>query len=121
MLTALLHVSLLTSDLPTARAFYEGVLGLKPSGKRPTLRFDGVWYEIGAQQIHLIALPNPDHDAIRPAHGGDDRHTAFRVTDIDTLRQALSQAKTPYTVSQSGRKALFCRDPEGNALEFVEA
>lgn len=121
LLTELLHVSVLVSDLSAARAFYEGVLGLLPSTKRPALRFDGVWYEIGMQQLHLIALPNPDRDAIRPAHGGDDRHTAFRVTDMDALRQALSQAHIPHTLSQSGRKALFCRDPEGNALEFIEA
>lgn len=26
----------------------------------------------------------------------------------------------PYTRSRSGRTALFCRDPDGNALEFIE-
>ena len=25
------------------------------------------------------------------------------------------------TVSRSGRKAVFCRDPDGNALEFIES
>jgi len=25
-----------------------------------------------------------------------------------------------FTMSSSGRKALFCRDPDGNALEFIQ-
>jgi len=30
-------------------------------------------------------------------------------------------AGVAFTLSQSGRSALFCRDPDGNALEFVQA
>ena len=59
-ISGFLHASLLVSDLARARAFYENVLGLIPSSARPVMSFDGVWYEIGAQQIHLLALPNPD-------------------------------------------------------------
>lgn len=117
----LLHVSFPVSELDAARRFYEGVLGLTPSPLRPTLPFDGVWYEIGAQQIHLLALPNPDRGAERPAHGGRDRHTAFAVSELRALEERLRSAGISYTLSQSGRQALFCRDPEGNALEFVEA
>jgi glyoxylase I family protein len=36
------------------------------------------------------------------------------------LRQDLEQAGIAYTLSISGRKALFCRDRDGNALEFIE-
>jgi len=28
--------------------------------------------------------------------------------------------EVPYTLSRSGRRALFCRDPDGNAIELVE-
>ncbi|MEE8429299.1 MAG: glyoxalase, partial [Gammaproteobacteria bacterium] len=30
----------------------------------------------------------------------------------------LESAGIPYNQSRSGRQALFCRDPDGNALEF---
>ena len=30
MITGILHATFLTTDLPQARAFYEGVLGLRP-------------------------------------------------------------------------------------------
>lgn len=119
-LTRLLHVSLLVADLGRARAFYEGILGLAPSPDRPDLGFPGVWYEVGGAQIHLLALPNPDPVDGRPAHGGRDRHTAFAVADWEGLRQTLEQAGIPYTLSRSGRRALFVRDPDGNALEFIE-
>ena len=44
----------------------------------------------------------------------------MQVDSIDQLKASLIQANIPYTASKSGRKALFCRDPDGNALEFIE-
>jgi glyoxylase I family protein len=114
-----LHASLMVSDLMRARAFYEGVLGLKPSPARPEMSFSGIWYDIGVAQIHLICLQNPDSASARPAHGGRDRHTALGVRGWDELRALLEAAGLPYTLSQSGRSALFVRDPDGNALELV--
>ncbi len=121
MLTKLLHASLLVADLGRARAFYEGVLGLTPSPSRPEMGFPGVWYEVGGAQVHLLCLPNPDPVTGRPAHGGRDRHTAFAVADWEGLKTALDAVGLAYTLSRSGRRALFVRDPDGNALELVEA
>ncbi len=118
MITKFLHVSLLVSDLAAAREFYEGVLGLVPA-ERPELGFDGVWYDIGAQQIHLLVVPNPDSVTGRPEHGGRDRHVALGVENLDAVKRRLEQAGIPYTMSRSGRPALFCRDPDGNAVELA--
>ncbi len=120
-ITSLLHATFLVADLDRARVFYEGVLGLAASPHRPDLGFPGVWYEIGpGQQIHLMRLPNPEAGLLRPEHGGRDRHVALAVDDIAVLGAKLSAGGIPYTQSKSGRRALFCRDPDGNALEFVE-
>lgn len=119
-ITQLLHASLLVSDLDRARAFYEGVLGLVASPARPQMAFDGVWYDIGPAQIHLLALPSPDPSDGRPEHGGRDRHTALAVKDWEELRRELDRRGIAYTLSRSGRRALFVRDPDGNALELVE-
>ncbi|MHB1676946.1 MAG: VOC family protein [Sulfuriferula sp.] len=115
------HVSILVADLPRAREFYEGLLGLLPNSSRPELAFDGIWYDIGATQIHLLCVPNPEAGLVRPVHGGRDRHLALTVLHMDRLRARFDRANIPYTLSRSGRNALFCRDPDDNALEFIAA
>ena len=120
-IAALLHAGLLVSDLARAKVFYESVLGLKRIPDRPALPYPGEWYELGAgQQLHLMNLPNPDAASMRPAHGGRDHHIALAVSNMDALKSRLDAAGVQYTVSQSGRAALFCRDPDANTLEFVE-
>lgn len=114
------HATLITTDLARSRAFYQDLLGLRPDPHRPSMSFDGVWYDLaGGQQLHLMLLPNVESGLVRPAHGGRDRHLAFAVADFDTLIAKLQTAGIAYTLSQSGRRALFCRDPDDNALEFV--
>ncbi len=115
------HVSLLVSDVIRARNFYEQVLGLVPSPLRPVMSFDGVWYDLNGVQLHLFCLPNPEAGLARPLHGGRDRHVAFRVQNLDALCLRLQTHGVAYTLSQSGRQALFCRDPDDNALEIMLA
>lgn len=114
------HVSLLIADLRRSLAFYEGILGLEQEPSRPDLGYPGAWLKLGDRQIHLLELPNPDPVQDRPAHAGRDRHLALAVSDIARLESALLAAGVGLTKSRSGRRALFCRDPDGNGLEFVE-
>jgi glyoxylase I family protein len=120
MITRLLHASLLVDDLARAKVFYEEVLGLVPSPLRPAMGFEGAWYDMGESQIHLLCVPNPEKGLARPQHGGRDRHIALAVDSLDTLAQQFDKAGIAFTRSQSGRAALFCRDPDDNALEFIE-
>ncbi len=120
MISGIHHATFLTSDLALARVFYEEVLGLQADDRRPVMSFDGVWYDVAlGQQIHLMALPDAAAAVQRPAHGGRDRHVALTVTDMAQLIARLERAAISYTLSQSGRRALFCRDPDQNALEFI--
>lgn len=122
LIHGLLHATFVVQDLQRARQFYEGVLGLALNTTRPEMRFPGVWYDVGPnQQIHLMQLPSPEFGLQRPEHGGRDRHIALAVSDMNALVQRLEAAGVGYTLSKSGRRALFCRDPDGNALEFMEA
>lgn len=115
------HVSLIVSDTARALDFYQRLLGLAVDENRPDLGYPGAWLQVGGQQIHLLEVPNPDPVSGRPAHGGRDRHTAFAVPDVEALAARLEAAGIVLSRSRSGRPAFFCRDPDGNGLEFVQA
>ncbi|MGR9086380.1 MAG: VOC family protein [Gammaproteobacteria bacterium] len=119
--TALHHASIIVSDTEASLKFYHGVLGLKPI-ERPPLPFPGAWLQVGPgiQQIHLLELDNPDPVTGRPEHGGRDRHVALIVLELDPVLDALNRHGIHYTLSKSGRRALFCRDRDGNAVEIIE-
>ena len=117
---ALNHVSLLVKDTARALEFYQGLLGLELDESRPQMTFPGAWLVVGAAQIHLLEISLAATQAELPEHGGRDRHVALDVLDLGAIEVALEAADIPYTPSRSGRRALFCRDPDGNAVELVE-
>jgi len=117
---AIHHASFVISNIERAKVFYHDILGLPINVNRPELSFDGLWLDINEyQQIHLLVVDNPD-SLERPTHGGRDRHTAFRVKDLSIIQAHLDDNDIAYTLSKSGRNALFCRDPDGNTLEIME-
>lgn len=113
------HVSMLVADTAKALEFYCRVLGLEQASGRPDLGFPGAWLNIGEQQIHLLELHNPDSLNPRPEHGGRDRHLAIKVDDFEQMKNRLEQAGVVYTLSKSGRQALFCRDYDANTIEII--
>lgn len=113
------HSSVIVADTQASLKFYCGILGLKQL-ERPNFPYNGAWLDLGLQQVHLLELPNPDPTTGRPEHGGKDRHIAFHVVNLDLVKESLEQGGVSYTLSVSGRRALFCRDLDGNALEFIE-
>ncbi len=116
------HASLIVKDINVALGFYTEVLGLSVDNTRPDLGYPGAWLILpGQQQIHLMQLDDPDKNSVRPEHGGRDHHIAFSIKSLDILVRSLEEMDMPFTKSKSGRKALFCRDPDGNALEFIES
>lgn len=114
------HASFVVANTEASLAFYAGVLGLEQM-ERPDLGFAGAWLRLGEQQqLHLLELPNMDPTTGRPAHGGRDRHVALSTSNVDIIRDTLDKKGVAYTLSISGRRALFCRDPDGNAVEILE-
>ncbi len=123
MIKSIAHASFLVADLAVSLQFYRDVLKIPVNQHRPTFAYDGAWLDLGnsGQQLHLMVLPNPDAEALRPEHGGRDKHVALVVDDFEVLAAALDAAGVAYSRSKSGRSALFCRDPDNNALEFAES
>jgi glyoxylase I family protein len=121
-ITDIHHDSFIVKDLTTALAFYCNVLLLEIDDSRPTMSIQGVWLKIGEKrQIHLLEIDYPERQTTQPEHGGRDRHSAFLINNIETLKQTLDKQNIAYTASKSGRKALFTHDPDGNALEFIQS
>ena len=83
------HVSLATSDLPRALAFYCGVLGLKQID-RPNLPNAGAWLETGPSQIHLIDHPKGTFRR-KSVIDNHDVHFALRVADFEAALKELTE------------------------------
>ncbi len=116
------HGSLVVEELDRALYFFCHILGMQHNKQRPDMAFEGAWLDIGAQQIHLLKLPRTEFYPLSgaPEHAGRDRHLAIFVQDLDAIRKSLQEHQIAYSMSRSGRQALFCRDPDGNGLEFIQ-
>ncbi len=114
------HVSIIVADAEKSLAFYQQILGVQLL-PRPDLGFPGYWIDLGAgQSIHIMQLDNPYAGVQRPEHGGRDYHFALRVDALDGFIEKLEALGIEYTKSKSGRKALFFKDLDNNALELFE-
>jgi len=113
------HVSLLVADLQRASNFYINILGLEKDTSRPEMAFPGMWLKIGTQQIHLLCF-DKTASGTGAEHPGRDAHCALAVTSVSRIEEILKLEDIPCYKSKSGRRALFCRDPDGNGIEFVE-
>ncbi len=116
---SILHASFLIDDLDRSLTFYNEILGLESDTSRPQMDYPGAWLKLGdRQQLHLICLPNPD-SAIRPKHGGHDRHVALQIDNIEELKKRLLENKIYFSQSQSRKHVIFFRDPDNNTLELI--
>lgn len=104
-----------TSGLEQARAFYSGVLGLEET-ERPDAELGrpGVWYRLGATELHIQCRDGAiEADA--------DYHPALVVENLAELQGHLKAQGVEVLDAPSlrGRERFFCRDPFGNRLEFM--
>ncbi len=108
------HFTLLTRDIDSAAAFYEGVLGLARK-QRPGFKSRGIWYDVGGLELHLIETPN-----VPARHEG---HPALEVADIRAAVAACREAGAPvqqdtFVRNHDGSLSALVRDPDGNLIEL---
>lgn len=119
MIADFLHAALLVTDLERSVWFYGTVLQLTQID-RP-LAFPGVWFRVGALQLHLIQQEAVIDDRVNAEQWGRNRHLAFAVKDLEICRLQLERYGCPLQGSASGRPALFTQDPDGNVIELSAA
>ena len=90
-ITKSLHTGILVTDLEKAVNFYENVLGLTRID-RP-FQYDGVWYQVGDYQIHLIVDTNYQNYRPNPQKWGRNPHIAFAI-DADRGTSELENLPT---------------------------
>ncbi len=114
--TRYLHTAILVSDVAKAEPFYSEILEL-PKAER-SLKFPGIWYQVGDYQIHLIEDQNWKAVESNAEKWGRNPHLALAVDDLETMKTRLREAGYPFQASSSGRSALFTKDPDGNIIEL---
>jgi glyoxylase I family protein len=112
-----LHTAILVRDLEKSADFYGTILGLAKVD-RP-LNYPGVWYQLGAIQIHLIADSTFTPTLQNAEKWGRNPHLALGVRDLELAKAQLTAHGYPTQMSASGRSALFTQDPDGNVIELT--
>ena len=104
-------VGIPVTDVKRARAFYEGILGLKAAGEFG----DGVWigYEIGDETIAIGSVG----DQWKPSSDGTS--VALEVDDFEGAIKNLKAANVPFdtdNVESPVCRMAVIQDPDGNKI-----
>lgn len=110
MIKEFAFVGVPVTDLPRARAFYEGVFGLKPSSE-PSEK--NVEYDVGASTLMIANYG----ETWKPAKGGT--LAAFEVGNVDEFTGRVKASGA--VVQMEPTDSPVCRfsmvlDPDGNCL-----
>ncbi len=119
------HVTLVVKDLERSSRFYVETLGMRQV-PRPAFSFEGLWFQAGATQIHLIlefAGSGPAGNLL-PEHRRTSRtqHVAFAVEDAAAALPHLQAAGVPVLAGPQprpdGYTQVFVTDPDGHVIEL---
>lgn len=113
-ITAIAFTGYPVTDMPRARAFYEGVLGLQSTAVFEHEGCHWIEYDIGPG---TLAISNMSPDKWRPSSDGPC--LAFEVADFDATVEKLRAAAVPFLIEpmDSGMCRLaIVADPDGNSL-----
>ena len=126
LLTGIHHVAIICSDYTRSKAFYTEILELSIIDENYRAKRNSYKCDIAlpdGNQLELFSFPGAPPRQSRPEAQGL-RHLAFRVDDIDSTIDALSDKGVicepvridPYTQ----QRFTFFADPDGLPLELYE-
>jgi catechol 2,3-dioxygenase-like lactoylglutathione lyase family enzyme len=123
------HCGLIVADLERSRAFYGGALGLEEVSRPHNFVFAGAWFQIGDDQLHLLAESDTTGRAGGPDPGpsvsvGLATHIALEVDDLDAACTRLDEHEVVLIGGPmprgDGYDQIFVRDPDGYVIELFE-
>lgn len=96
--------------------FYEALGMVRVAKPAEGVAPEGAWFDLpgGATQLHVSERPGGRHPA---------QHFALAVTDLDDVVRRVQRAGHPWEPKPDllGARRGMTADPEGNAVELVEA
>ena len=119
------HVTLVVRDLERSRHFYCDILGMVPAD-RPAFNFDGLWFQAGNTQVHVIleieGCASPGYPNVTPeTKAGLAHHFAFEVDDAHEAAEELQQRDILIMGGPSRRPdgciQIWFYDPDGHVVE----
>lgn len=141
VMTRPFEVGVVVRDLAVMERFYRDVIGCRavrrsrvpesvgsPAGLGGELAV--VWLQVPSGGCVKLLLPSspvaPAHEALPPAGRVGLSYLTFHFDDMDPVVAALTAAgarplSDPVVVPARGRRVSFWSDPEGNAVELVDA
>src|SRR5262245_3687033 len=119
------HVTIVVKDLEQSRRFYVEILGMRLV-PRPAFSFDGLWFQAGATQIHLIlefSKSGPAGNLLPEERRSSlTQHAAFAVEDAEAAAVHLRAAGVPILsgpqLRPDGYWQVFVTDPDGHVIEL---
>lgn len=115
------HVTIVVNDLATTKHFYGTLLAL-PEATRPDWAAPGVWYRIGAGQLHIQVKPEfrPDPHPVGPHFALYTAATNYQATIARLEAVGIHFQVPPHQDASDGRWRAFCKDPTGNTVEITD-
>lgn len=105
MKAKLSHIALLVTNLEKARHFYGNILGLQEID-RPPFIIQGLWYDLGEFELHLMLYEQAAPPQIHPLNDTVQPHFALSITR-DEMTTILNRLKSASVQLISERK--YCR------------
>ncbi|MGH7273351.1 MAG: VOC family protein [Nitrospiria bacterium] len=123
ILQGLRHLALRVRDMGKARAFYEGLLGMKVIWEPDP---DNVYLSSGSDNLALHQIPKEQLSQFKTGSGQFMDHFGFVVESSDVVKavfQAMQQAGTsivkPLRAHRDGSVSFYMADPDGNVIQIL--
>jgi catechol 2,3-dioxygenase-like lactoylglutathione lyase family enzyme len=123
------HCGLIVADLERSRRFYAGALGLEEVPRPGNFVFEGAWFQVGEDQIHLLVASETTGSAGTGDPGpsvatGLATHIAIEVDDLDSAVARLAEHGIALVGGPlprgDGYDQVFLLDPDGYVIELFE-
>lgn len=123
------HCGLIVADLAASRRFYGGALGFEEVPRPHNFRFEGAWFQVGDDQLHLLV----ESETTSRAGGADPgpsarvglaNHIAIEIDDLDAAQARLNAHDVQLIGGPmprgDGYDQIFLCDPDGHVIELFQ-